>query len=194
MELSRPDLLVEGRRFSRGRIIAVSRNAVHEFSKRRVARLSLIEGHGIEGDAHAGAYVRHRYLAKRQPSLANLRQVHLMTSELLQKLQADGYEVMPGDLGENVTTEGLDLERLPLATRLVFGKMAVIELTGLRTPCALIDRFRSGLKRRLIKKKGATPRFEAGVMATVLKGGHVAPGDAIDVVLPAQPHTVLPAL
>ena len=110
-------------------------------------RVLLVEGYGVEGDAHAGAFVKHRYLARRQPRLANLRQVHLIPSELFEALRLEGYGVGPGELGENMTTIGLELERMPLRTLIQLGPSAVVELTGLRTPCVLIDRFRTGLKR-----------------------------------------------
>jgi MOSC domain-containing protein YiiM len=96
---------------------------------------------GVEGDAHAGSFVRHRYLARRQPGFPNLRQVHLIRSELFASLREVGFEVGAGDLGENITTAGLDLERMPLGTRVALGPSAIVELTGLRTPCVLIDRF-----------------------------------------------------
>jgi hypothetical protein len=74
----------------------------------------------------------------------------------------------------------------PLGTLLRLGASATLELTGLRTPCVLIDRFRSGLKNRL-QGKPAGPRFKAGVMAIVTEGGEVSPGDRIQAVLPAPP-------
>jgi MOSC domain-containing protein YiiM len=137
--------------------------------------------------------VRHRYLARRDPMAPNLRQVHLIPSELFDGLQASGFEVHPGDLGENIATAGLDLECFPLGTILHLGASATLELTGLRTPCVLIDRFKSGLKNRL-QGGAAGPRFRAGVMAIVTAGGEVSCGDRIRAVLPAPPHVALPPL
>jgi MOSC domain-containing protein YiiM len=111
----------------------VASNPIHGFSKPPVARIVLVEGYGVEGDVHAGHSVRPRYLARRQPRLPNLRQVHLIAAELLGDLGASGYDIQPGELGENVTTTGLDLTRLPLGAVIRLGQSAAVELTGLRT-------------------------------------------------------------
>jgi MOSC domain-containing protein YiiM len=176
--------------FPRGAVAAVSLDGKHRFSKKSLPSITLTSGNGIEGDAHYGPTVRHRYLARRNPMAPNLRQVHLIPSELFDALQSSGFEVRPGDLGENIATVGLDLESFPLGTILQLGASATLELTGLRTPCILIDRFKSGLKNRL-QGGAAGPRFRAGVMAVVTKGGEVSPGDRIRAVLPAPPHQVL---
>jgi hypothetical protein len=176
-----------------GAVVAVSIDGRHRFSKISRLSITLTRGRGIEGDAHYGPLVRHRYLARRNPKAPNLRQVHLIPSELFDALQTSGFEVRPGDLGENIATVGLDLECLPLGTLLRLGASATLELTGLRTPCVLIDRFKSGLKNRLLGGP-AGPRFKAGVMAIVTEGGEVSPGDRIRAVLPAPPHLDLPPL
>lgn len=144
-----PDLALEGS------VLAVSADRGHHFSKSPQDRVLLVEGHGVEGDAHAGAFVKHRYLARRQPRLANLRQVHLIPSELFEALRSEGYDIGPGELGENITTIGLEFERMPLGTLIRLGPSAIVELTGLRTPCVLIDRFRSGSRRRRVPRSGA---------------------------------------
>jgi MOSC domain-containing protein YiiM len=176
-----------------GAVVAVSVDGKHRFSKTSRPSITLTSGHGIEGDAHYGPFVRHRYLARRDPKAPNLRQVHLIPSELFDALRASGFEVHPGDLGENIATVGLDLECLPLGTILQLGASATLELTGLRTPCVLIDRFKSGLKKRL-EGGAAGPRFRVGVMAIVTQGGDVSPGDRIRTVPPAPPHLALPPL
>jgi MOSC domain-containing protein YiiM len=176
-----------------GAVVTVSVDGKHRFSKTSRLSITLTSGHGIEGDAHYGPFVRHRYLARRNPKAPNLRQVHLVPSELFDALRASGFEVRSGDLGENIATVGLDLECLPLGTVLMLGASATLELTGLRTPCVLIDRFKSGLKNCL--QGGATgPRFRAGVMAIVTEGGGVSPGDRIRAIPPAPPHLALPPL
>jgi MOSC domain-containing protein YiiM len=139
----------------------------------------------VEGDAHAGRFVRHRYLAKQLPALLNNRQVHLLASELFAELTKIGFTVAPGELGENVTTVGLHLTKFPLATRLRIGSSAVVELTGLRTPCALIDRFQKGLKRAMIMKH-EQPKFRCGVLGVVRATGHIVPGDRINVEFPSS--------
>jgi hypothetical protein len=176
-----------------GTVVAVSVDGRHRFSKASRPSITLTSGHGIEGDAHYGPFVRHRYPARRNPKAPNLRQVHLIPSELFHALQASGFEVRPGDLGENIATVGFDLEHFPLGSLLVLGASATLQLTGLRTPCVLIDRFKSGLRKRL-NGGAAGPRFRAGVMAIVTKGGEVSPGDRIRTVLPAPPHRALPPL
>lgn len=93
-----------------GTVIAVALDSGHHFSKHICANIDLQQDHGVAGDAHAGPYVRHRYLGRRNPRLPNLRQVHLIDEELLLAMGHDGYDVRPGELGENIITKGLYLE------------------------------------------------------------------------------------
>jgi MOSC domain-containing protein YiiM len=153
----------------------------------------LIEGKGVEGDAHAGKDIRHRYLARRKPDLPNLRQVHLMAAELFCELRAAGYDVRAGELGENVTTAGLRLTELPHGTIIRLGPAASVELTGLRTPCVLIDRFRKGLRRQMMGSVNG-PRFKCGVLAVVRTGGPVIAGDVARAELTPEPWISLPSL
>jgi MOSC domain-containing protein YiiM len=176
-----------------GSVVAVASSPVHGFSKPRVDRIMLIEGQGVDGDAHAGKYVRHRYLARRKPNLPNLRQVHLMPAELFCELRAAGYDVRPGEFGENVTTVGLRLTELPLGTIIRLGPAASVELTGLRTPCLLIDRFRKGLRKQMVGTVGG-PKFRSGVLAVVRTGGPVIAGDVARAELPPEPWITLPSL
>jgi MOSC domain-containing protein YiiM len=177
-----------------GRVVGLASSPLHRFSKSARESFVLLEGLGAEGDVHAGTFVRHRYLARRRPKMPNLRQVHLIPSELFEALRSDGYELRAGDLGENILTAGLDLEGLPLGTILKLGAKAAIELTGLRTPCALIDRFKPGLKRRMLVEERCRPRFRCGVMGVVRSSGRILIGDAIAVRFPARPLKSLPAL
>lgn len=101
--------------------VGVAADRGHHFSKRAQERIVLVAGHGVEGDAHAGPFIRHRYLARRRPRLPNLRQVHLIPSELFANLGKAGFSIAAGDLGENITTAGLDLERMPLGTLIELG-------------------------------------------------------------------------
>ncbi|MGY3529341.1 MOSC domain-containing protein YiiM [Bradyrhizobium sp. USDA 4452] len=176
-----------------GSVVTVAIDAKHRFSKTPCLSIVLKTGKGVEGDAHYGQLVRHRYLARQNPRAPNLRQVHLIPSELYKALRNSGFDVGPGDLGENITTTGLDLERLPLNTQFRIGASVNIRLTGLRTPCILIDRFKSGLKSRLLAET-PNPPFRAGVMAVVSEGGEISPGDPIRAVLPDCPHRPLPPL
>ncbi|WP_247546991.1 MOSC domain-containing protein [Bradyrhizobium sp. 177] len=165
----------QGHGFSlEGTVVAVAADRDHHFSKPPQDRIMLVEGHGVEGDAHAGAFVKHRYLARRQPRLPNLRQVHLIPTELFASLSDARFQVAAGDLGENITTAGPDLERMPLRTLIELGPTAIVELTGLRTPCVLIDRFQAGLKRQVLSSAETGPPFKSGVLGVVRVGGAVA--------------------
>jgi MOSC domain-containing protein YiiM len=146
----------------------------------------------VEGDAHLGETVKHRSRVARDPSQPNLRQVHLIHAELHDELRAAGFAVSAGQMGENVTTRGIDLLGLPTGTRLRLGKTAVVEVTGLRNPCIQLDRFQSGLMAAVLGRDehGALIR-KAGVMAIVLVDGEVRPGDPIIVELPPAPHRSL---
>jgi MOSC domain-containing protein YiiM len=155
--------------------------------------IRLVAGTGVEGDAHAGATVKHRSRVARDPEQPNLRQVHLIPAELHDELAASGLAVSAGEMGENVTTRGIDLLGLPAGARLRLGGDAVIEITGLRTPCAQLDGIQPGLMKACLgeDRDGNLVR-KAGVMGIVLTGGEVRPGDKIQVELPPQPHTPLP--
>jgi len=178
-----------------GTVVAVARDDGHRFSKPTRDSITLIEGIGVEGDAHAGATVKHRSRVRRDPEAPNLRQVHLMHSELFDFVAQRGHEVAQGELGENVTTAGIDLLSLPRGTRLTLGADAVIEVTGLRNPCTQINGLSAGLMKQLVyvDDDGETVRL-AGVMSVVIRGGVVRPGDGIRVTLPDAPHEPLPVV
>jgi MOSC domain-containing protein YiiM len=165
-------------------VTAVSSAATHGFSKARQARITLIEGLGVEGDAHAGHTTQHLYLVKKDPTRTNLTQVHLIQEELFDELR-DRFVILPGELGENITTSGVDLLNLPLATRLHLGATAIVEVTGLRSPCSKINAYQGGLMKALVQKHpdGGVIR-KSGIMGIVVAGGAVQPGDALRVELP----------
>lgn len=174
-------------------VSSVNVSAVHSFSKDPALEARLLEGLGVEGDAHCGTTVRHRHDRRKDPGRPNLRQVHLIGTELFDELAQHGHPVRPGELGENVTTTGVDLLGLPVGTVLHLGDEAVVELTGLRTPCRLIDSLQPGLMRRMwATDETGIRRRRAGVMAVVVTAGVVRPGDPLAVVLPAEPHVALP--
>ena len=166
-------------------VVAVCRNASHAFSKPVVEQVRLVAGLGVEGDSHAGTTVQHLSRVRRDPTQPNLRQVHLMHRELLDQLAAEGLAVAPGQMGENLTTEGVDLLALPTGTLLRLGPDGVVRVTGLRNPCRQLDDVAAGLMKRLVHRAadGSTVRL-AGVMAVVEAGGVVRAGDRIDVQLP----------
>ena len=154
--------------------------------------LQLLTGLGVEGDAHAGVTVKHRSRVARDPSQPNLRQLHLLHAEIFEELAPQGFALNPGDIGENVTTRGLDLLGLATGTRLCLGREAIIEITGLRNPCAQLDHFRPGLMAAMLGRDAAGGLIrKSGVMAIVLQGGLLRMGDPIIILPPAGPHRPL---
>jgi len=174
------------------RVVAVHRSGSHEFSKPSVDSIELIAGIGVDGDAHAGAQVKHRSRVAADPTQPNLRQVHLMHTELFEHVAAKGFTVAPGDLGENITTGGIDILSLPTGATLAIGPDVLITLTGLRNPCGQINGFSEGLLAELVyNDDSGSPVRLGGVMSVVIRGGVVRPGDSIDVALPPEPHHAL---
>ncbi|MDF2972975.1 MAG: molybdenum cofactor biosysynthesis protein [Microvirga sp.] len=173
-------------------VTAVSLSSSHSFSKPNRDSIRLLADLGVEGDAHLGTTVKHRSRVAKDPTQPNLRQVHLIHSELFEELAGKGFAVASGELGENVTTQGIDLLSLPAGARLRLGESVVIEVTGLRNPCVQIDRFQKGLMKAVLDKdeQGNVIR-KSGIMGIVLEGGEVRPGDAIRVELPGGPHRPL---
>ena len=167
-------------------MISVSRSPGHTLSKPVDDSIRLLAGLGVDGDAHMGKTVKHRSRVARDPSQPNLRQVHLIHSELFDELRGQGFDVSPGQMGENITTSGIDLLDLPAGTRLEIGSEAVVEITGLRNPCAQLESIHKGLMRAVLERDddGNLIR-KAGVMGVVLTGGVVANGDTIRCQLPA---------
>lgn len=175
-----------------GQVVAVAKDGEHHFSKDLVAEIRLIAGLGVEGDAHQGVTVKHRSRVAVDPTQPNLRQVHLIHAELFEELRSKGFTVGFSDLGENVTTHGINLLGLPKGTLLRIGATAVLELTGLRNPCAQIERFQPGLLAAVLDHgpNGELIR-KAGIMTIVRAGGVVRPGDPIHVEMPPLPHLSL---
>jgi MOSC domain-containing protein YiiM len=185
-------------------VTAVCRNRGHEFRKPLQESITLLTGLGVEGDAHMGVTVKHRSRVARDPTQPNLRQVHLIQSELFDELAAAGYTVQPGELGENITTRGIDLFGLPTGALLHIGLVlspgvpdvpagqAVVEVTGLRNPCIQIDDYQQGLVRYVAHRDNAgNIVHKAGIMGIVRAGGAVRPADQIRAVLPEPPHRPL---
>lgn len=185
------DTLRTGERTA-GVVEAVSASPTHSFSKQPQPVITLLAGLGVSGDAHRGMRVQHRSRVARDPTQPNLRQVHLIHGELLDELAEAGFDVQAGQLGENVTTRGIDLLALPTGTLLRLGPVAVVEVTGLRDPCRQIDGFRDGLLKQVICRDAAGNVVrKAGVMSVVLVSGQVRPGDGAVAELPAQPYVPL---
>ncbi len=175
-----------------GVITAVSLSKAHHFSKPNAMEIRLLTGLGVAGDAHMGVTVKHRSRVAKDPTQPNLRQVHLLHEELFAELRTINFTVRPGDMGENVTTRGIDLLGLPTGTRLHLGASAVVELTGLRNPCVQIDQFQQGLMAATLGRDADGKLIrKAGVMSVVLSAGDIRAGDVIKVVLPDGPHQPL---
>jgi MOSC domain-containing protein YiiM len=175
-----------------GVVLAVSRSVAHTFTKLNQESIHLLTGLGVQGDSHMGKTVQHRSRVAVDPSQPNLRQVHLIHTELHDELRAAGFAVSPGQMGENITTRGINLLNLPTGTRLYLGDQAVVELTGLRNPCAQLDQFQTGLMAAVLDRdeEGKLIR-KAGVMGIVAVGGEVRPGDLIEIELPPEPYQAL---
>jgi MOSC domain-containing protein YiiM len=175
-----------------GIVTAVSSSAAHTFSKHNQDQIQLLAGLGVVGDAHAGEKVKHRSRVAQDPTQPNLRQVHLIHAELHEELLAAGFQVLAGQMGENVTTRGIDLLGLPTGTRLHIGSTAIIEVTGLRNPCGQLNGLQAGLQAAVLghDQQGNLIR-KSGIMGIVLASGAVQPGDSIRVELPPEPHHAL---
>ena len=161
-------------------VVSVHSKAIHAFSKDAVKEIRLIAGHGVEGDAHFGVTVKHRSRVAKNPLQPNLRQVHLIHQELLDDLKAKGLHVAPGQMGENITTIGIPLLDLSAGTLIHIGSSAIIQVTGLRNPCAQIENFMPGLLRAVLDRapNGDLLR-KAGIMGTVVESGPIFSGDEI---------------
>lgn len=173
-------------------VTSVSRKPTHSPSKDACDEIVLLEGLGVEGDAHCGRRVKHRSRVRQNPDQPNLRQVHLIHSELHDELREQGFDVDAAVMGENVTTRGVDLLALPVGTKLRLGDDAVVELTGLRNPCSQLDSIQQGLRKAVLDtdEDGKLIR-KSGIMGVVLTGGTVRAGDGIRVEIPPEPHVAL---
>lgn len=162
-------------------VAAVAAAKEHGFVKAAVNSINLIAGQGVQGDAHCGCQVQHLYDQAKDPGRPNLRQVHLIEEELIEYLQTLGFDIGSGELGENIRTRNVSLVDLDLGTRLNLGDDAVVEVTGLRTPCFKIDRFKRGLRRAVTAHRGGHSYVKAAAMAVVIESGAVGAGDPIAV-------------
>ena len=174
-----------------GKVVSVSLSPTHTLSKACVKCIQLIENHGVKGDAHAGVFVKHRSRIKKNPTAPNLRQVHLIHSELFEELAERGHRILPGQMGENITTQKIDLLALPEGTLLKIGD-STIRITGLRNPCTQLNQLSDGLMNDLVGKNelGEIVR-KAGIMGVVEKSGSVTAGNFIDIELPNKPYKPL---
>lgn len=176
-------------------VVAVSCGGEHRFSKPLQNGIRLLAGLGVAGDAHLGVTVKHRSRVAKDPTQPNLRQVHMIHAELFDELKAAGFDITAGAIGENITTRGIDLLGLPRGARLHIGKTALVDVTGLRNPCRQLNDYRPGLMQAVLGRDAAGHLIlKAGIMGVVLADGDVAPGDAIRIEMPAEPHRRLEAV
>lgn len=190
--LTMMDLAYTGALSMTGQVLAVAMDGSHRFSKQIVPEITIVAGLGVDGDAHKGVTVKHRSRVKADPTQPNLRQVHLIHSELFDEVAEQGFRVGPADLGENITTKGIDLLGLPRGAHLKVGEEVVLEVTGLRNPCAQIDNWQKGLLSAVLDRgpNGVLIR-KSGIMSVVLRGGRVRADDRIVVELPEPPFLPL---
>ncbi|UKN03715.1 MOSC domain-containing protein [Paracrocinitomix mangrovi] len=177
---------------NKAKVVSVNKSETHNFSKEVCSKITLIKGLGVEGDAHMGSTVKHRSRVKQDPNQPNLRQVHLIHAELFDELKSKGFNISAGDIGENITTHGIDLLNLPKDTLLTIGKSARIQITGLRNPCHQLDLKQNGLMKAVLDtdEKGNLIR-KAGIMGIVVEGGEIQAGDEITIELPEKPFVKL---
>ncbi|MBL4706767.1 MAG: hypothetical protein JKY54_19715 [Flavobacteriales bacterium] len=178
--------------FTQMKVVALSKSPGYTMIKPVRDSITLLEGLGVEGDAHMGRTVKHRYLVRKNPEAPNLRQVHLMHQELFEELKTKGINVNPGEMGENITTQGIDLLKLPTDTVLHIGKVAQVQIKGLRDPCKQLDDIQPGLMKAMVSRDDLGKiNFKTGVMGVVLKGGKLFTDDSIRIEYPQKPFAQL---
>lgn len=175
-----------------GKVVALSKSSTHTMQKFNTSQIKLLKGLGVEGDAHLGKTVKHRSRVAKDPTQPNLRQVHLIHQELHQELATRGFVVTPGQMGENITTAGIDLLKLPKNTILIIGSHAKVQITGLRNPCHQLDGIQPGLMKAVLDRDGDGKLIrKAGIMGIVLADGQIELGDEIQIEFPEQPYLPL---
>lgn len=177
---------------SKGQVKALSRSAHHSMSKKNEESLQILTGLGVAGDAHMGEKVKHRSRVAKNPNQPNLRQVHLIHSELHSELLQKGFDIKAGEMGENITTEGIALLALPRNSILHIGAQVKIQVTGLRNPCDQLNGLQEGLMKAVLDKdKEGNLIRKAGIMGIVIQGGEIILGDPIEVSYPPKPYQAL---
>jgi len=139
------------------KVVAVCTSAKKGTRKTAIPEGTFREEFGLLGDAHAEC-VTHR-------------QVSLLATESIAKMKNMGLELGPGDFAENITTEGIDLLKVPLGTRLSVGQDVILEISQHGKEC------HTGCAIRRQVGKCIMP--VEGVFARVIRGGVVRPGDKI---------------
>ena len=177
--------MIDTQQSTKGCVVAVCRNPDPGLPKPVVKHIYLLEDLGVEGDYHAGKYVRHRYLAKKNPTRRNMRQVLIVDVNAYRELEQNGITLGPGSMGENITVEGIALMELTEGTRLVVGE-AVVEITEVRKPCIQLNGMNPKLLKAVTQQKDDKKIYKAGIMARVLQAGWVKAGDRIAMMVPSE--------
>ena len=164
--------------FIRGTVVAVCRKAEPGLPKPVVDAIQLIENYGIVGDYHAGQFVRHRHLARKDPTMPNHRQILLVDTSILAEIAGKGIHLEPGMLGENILLDGIKVMTLTIGTQIEFGQ-ALLEVTEVRNPCSQLNEIHPYLLNAVAGTEDGRVGPNAGVMARVLKGGWIRPGEAV---------------
>jgi MOSC domain-containing protein YiiM len=143
----------------KGRVVSVNVSETKGVRKKPVKEAVIELNFGIEGDAHASSKWH--------------RQVSLLAIESIRKAQGLGLNVQPGDFAENITTEGIDLPRLPVGTRMTIGDAVEVEVSQIGKVCHT--------RCEIYNQAGDCIMPKEGIFVKVLQGGKVREGDIIEV-------------
>ncbi len=140
-------------------VITVNMSEKKGTIKKPVPEVTIREDFGVVGDAHAD-YNTHR-------------QVSLLAIESIDSMRTKGFDLNPGDFAENITTGGIDLTSLPIATRFQIGQDTILEMTQIGKECHVDCEIR--------RLAGDCIMPREGVFTRVIHGGRITPGDNITV-------------
>jgi MOSC domain-containing protein YiiM len=142
----------------KGRVVSVNISGKKGIRKKPVKEAEIATGYGIKGDAHASSTWH--------------RQISLLAIESIKKMQDLGLKVNPGDFAENITTEAIDLLRLPIGALMKIGN-AEAEVSQIGKECHT--------RCAIYYKTGDCVMPKEGIFVKVIKGGKIKKGDPIEV-------------
>lgn len=143
----------------KGKVVSVNVSETKGVRKKPVREVLIKLNFGIEGDAHASSTWH--------------RQVSLLAIESIRKAQGSGLNVQPGDFAENITTEGIDLPRLPVGTKMTIGDAVEVEVSQIGKVCHT--------RCEIYNQAGDCIMPKEGIFVKALRGGLVREGDIIEV-------------
>ncbi len=143
-----------------GKLIAIAYSGTHGLPRPLHQKATVRANHGIEGDLRAGHHPQ--------------RQLNIMDAETLAELQAEGFPVGPGIMGENLVIEGIRLDQMPPGTCIRIGRQVLIETTKLRQPCSNLTPIDARMPEAVENR--------VGMLAQVLQGGEIQVGDPVTLV------------